>query len=132
MFCGNCGKEITENTVFCPNCGHRIEKDNRNDVEANKDKLVKLIVHRKKSLYGAAVSTKVHVDGNLAASLKSDGTAEINVTPGNHEVIFDMWSATEKTNIEIPSDCTAVYVEIGLKMGLITNKIRILSIRNEK
>lgn len=26
MFCGKCGKEFDDNTVFCPNCGERLEK----------------------------------------------------------------------------------------------------------
>lgn len=128
MFCKNCGKEIADGVTFCPNCGQGVEQS----VSRSKTGTVRLVVHRKKSFFGCAVSTKIHLDGQVVASIKSDGVASFDLTPGTHELVFDMWSATEKTNIELPADCSAVYVEIGLKMGLITNKIKVLSIRNEK
>ncbi|MBR2704741.1 MAG: zinc-ribbon domain-containing protein [Clostridia bacterium] len=127
MFCKNCGKEMADGTQFCPSCGQATAQS-----VSTSNGTVKLVVHRKKSFYGCAVGTKIHVDGQLAATIKSDGTATFDLTPGTHEVIFDMWSANEKTNIDLPADCSAVYVEIGLKMGLITNKIKVISIRNEK
>lgn len=128
MFCKNCGKEMADGVAFCPSCGQAVAQS----VSTNNSGTVKLVVHRKKSFFGCAVGTKIHIDGQLAATIKSDGVATFDLVPGTHEVIFDMWSANEKTNIELPADCSAVYVEIGLKMGLITNKIKVLSIRNEK
>ena len=128
MFCKNCGKEIADGIAFCPNCGQGVQAE----VVSNNNGTVKLVIHRKKSFYGCAVSTKIHIDGQLAASIKSDGTAEFDLQPGTHEIVLDMWSATERTNIELPADCRAVYAEIGLKMGFWTNKIKFLSIRNEK
>ena len=128
MFCKNCGKEIADGIAFCPNCGQGVQAE----VANTNNGTVKLVLHRKKSFFGCAVSTKIHIDGQTVASIKSDGTAEFDLLPGTHEIVLDMWSATERTNIELPADCKAVYAEIGLKMGLITNKIKILSIRNEK
>lgn len=130
MFCKNCGKEISEGVAFCPSCGQAVAESVSSNI--NNSGTVKLVIHRKKSFFGCAVGTKIHIDGQLAATIKSDGVATFDLVPGNHEVIFDMWSANEKTNIDLPADCSAVYVEIGLKMGLLTNKIRVLSIRNEK
>jgi hypothetical protein len=119
---------MAEGVAFCPSCGQAVAQG----VSTNNSGTVRLVVHRKKSFFGCAVGTKIHIDGQLAATIKSDGVATFDLVPGMHEVIFDMWSANEKTNIELPADCSSVYVEIGLKMGLITNKIKVLSIRNEK
>ena len=33
-FCGNCGKELDDNTVFCTNCGNKIE---HNDIQEVKE-----------------------------------------------------------------------------------------------
>ena len=132
MFCPNCGKPLTEQDTFCPNCGQKIEQAPSYQASNVENKTVKLVIHRKKSFFGVAVATKIHIDGQVVASIKSDGRAEFDLAPGNHEVVFDMWSAVEKSNIMLPADCSTVYVEIGLQMGLITNKIKILSIRNEK
>lgn len=129
MFCTGCGKEIAESSEFCPNCGKKIGETS---VVANDARLVKVVIHRKKSFYGAAVKMGVYVDGKELAKLKSDGSAEIMLAPGQHELIADMWSGTTKHFFDVPSDCSTVYVELGIKMGLITNKIKILSIRNEK
>lgn len=128
MFCKKCGKEIADESTFCPNCGQGVDAN----VASNKNNTVKLVIHRKKSFFGCAVATRIHIDGQLASSIKSDGRAEFELTPGTHELVLDMWSATEKNNIELPADCSTVYVEIGLKMGLLVNKIKILSVRNEK
>ncbi len=130
MFCKNCGKEMADGVAFCPSCGQAVTQSVSEN--ANNNGTVKLVIHRKKSFYGCAVSTKIHLDGQVVAAIKSNETATFDLVPGTHEVIFDMWSANEKTNIDLPADCSAVYVEIGLKMGLITNKIKVLSIRNEK
>ncbi len=128
MFCKNCGKEMAEGIAFCPNCGQGVGQS----INQSNSGTVRLVIHRKKSFFGCAVSTKIHIDGQAVTSIKSNGVASFDLAPGTHELVFDMWSATERTNIELPADCSAVYVEIGLKMGLITNKIKVLSIRNEK
>ena len=128
MFCKNCGKEMADGVTFCPSCGQGVEAE----VKPSNNGTVKLIIHRKSSFFGCAVSTKIHIDGQLVASIKSNGIAEFDMVPGTHELVLDMWSATERTNIEIPADCKTVRVEIGLKMGFWTNKIKVLSITNER
>lgn len=30
MFCGNCGRELTENQMFCPSCGSKVGNNERN------------------------------------------------------------------------------------------------------
>lgn len=130
MFCKKCGKEISDSSKYCPNCGQKV-----NDVVSDtngEQKNVKLVLHRRKSCYGAAVSIKVFIDGNLVGSVKSNGTATVNVAPGNHEIVFDMWTATNKEILTVPADCSTVYAEFSIKIGLLTNKVKITSIRNEK
>ena len=129
MYCTSCGKEIENNSEFCPVCGKQIKESE--EIEKSTKK-VKVVWHRKKSFYGAAVSMKVHIDGNLVASLRSNESATVELFPGEHSAIFDMWSGVEKTTITVPEDCSTMYVELGIKIGLITNKIKILSIKNEK
>lgn len=34
-FCGNCGKELDDNTVFCANCGNSLGNQDNNIVENN-------------------------------------------------------------------------------------------------
>ena len=133
MFCKNCGKQLKDDDAFCPSCGQSVGYvASADNVQVNSSKTVKLIIHRKKSFFGAAVSTKIHIDGQMVASVKSNGKAEFDLVPGTHELTLDMWSGVGKYNIDLPADCSAVYVEIGLKMGFWTNKVVILSTRNEK
>ena len=116
MFCPKCGAQTDENGV-CAKC-------------SNSSKLVRVVFNRRKSIFGCAVSYKVFVDGVEVAKLKNGASQEVMLPVGNHSVAFDMWSASNTQELVIP-DCNTVYVDTGIKMGLLTNKIGILSSRCE-
>lgn len=124
MFCTNCGKEIPDGSEFCPNCGNQIGNSS--------EKTVKVIWHRKKGFLGCAVSIKVFVDGKVVATLKNNGTSEVDIPCGKHKVTFDYWGGADGNEVIFSDEYSKIYIEVGLKMGLITNKIKILSIKNEK
>jgi ssDNA-binding Zn-finger/Zn-ribbon topoisomerase 1 len=113
MFCEKCGNKI-ENGL-CPNC--------------NKG-MVKLVIHRQKRFVGCAIGIKAYVDQQLLGVISNDGTIETLITPGKHQLLFDVWSATNSYDIEVPA-CSTFYVEMRLKMGLLKNNFVIESTRSE-
>lgn len=136
MFCTNCGKEIPDESKFCKFCGTKT-KEKKIQTQENKlnvadSKLIKVTFQRKKSFVGCAVSMKIHVDGKVVAVLKNGAAQQVEIPSGKHKVIVEVWSAVSETEVEFSPEYSNVYVLVGLKMGLITNKTKIISIRNEK
>lgn len=141
MFCTNCGKEISNTSNFCTLCGSKVRKNEEKNVniqnqELNENpqttKTVKAIFHRMKRFTGCAVPMDVYIDKKLVGSLNNDGTFEIDVSCGTHSVILEMWSCVNEQQIIFSEEYSKVYLDIKLKMGAITNKPEIVSIRNEK
>lgn len=134
MFCTNCGKEIPNESQFCAFCGNKIKgkESQENKIQTSNNDLVKVTFHRKKRFTGCAVSMKVHVDGKVVAVLSNGATQQVQIPSGKHKVIVEMWSAISETEVEFLPGYSNIYVEVGLKMGLLTNKTKILSIRNEE
>lgn len=145
MFCTNCGKEIPNESQFCKYCGNKIRKNEKSEqiekIEKTEiitentnltEKTVKVTFHRLKKFTGCLVPMYIYVDKKLVATLKNDEKVETNVTCGKHRIIIEMWSAVSEREVEFPKDYTNVYIDVKLKMGLITNKAEISSIRNEK
>lgn len=127
MFCGKCGKEIENTSSFCPYCGNKI---NDQSIIENKN-AVTVSWHRRKAVYGLAISIKLYLDGTLITSLKNGETFETKVMPGKHKVGLEYWSGFDEHEIDVPQNVNKLNVEFGIKMGLISNKIAILSITNE-
>ena len=134
MFCTNCGKEVPDGSEFCEFCGTKMkqkEEITKNDVSIEYSNTpVNVTFQRKKSFIGCAVSMKIHVDGVVVAQLSNGAAQQVQVPSGKHEIIVEMWSAVNKFELEFSPEHKNVIVEVGLKMGLITNKTRILSVRN--
>lgn len=135
MFCRNCGKEIPEESQFCKYCGNKIKQNGQVEKTENTnitEKTVRVTFHRLKKFTGCLVPMYIYVDKQLVATLKNNETYETNVTCGKHKIIIEMWSAVSEREVDFPEDYTNVYIDVKLKMGLITNKAEIASIRNEK
>lgn len=135
MFCTNCGKEIPEESQFCKYCGNNIKQNGQIEKAESTnitEKTVKVTFHRLKKFTGCLVPMYIYVDKQLVATLKNNETYETNVTCGKHKIIIEMWSAVSEREVDFPEDYTNVYIDVKLKMGLITNKAEIASIRNEK
>ncbi len=135
MFCTNCGKEIPEESQFCKYCGNNIKQNGQIEKAESTnitEKTVKVTFHRLKKFTGCLVPMYIYVDKQLVATLKNNEIYETNVTCGKHKIIIEMWSAVSEREVDFPEDYTNVYIDVKLKMGLITNKAEIASIRNEK
>ena len=132
MFCTSCGKEIPNGSKFCTHCGNEVKKLQENEVQTTSSKVVKVTFERKKSFLGCAVPMRVLVDGNIVAVLKNGASQQVDVPSGKHKVIVEVWSAVSETEVDFSSEYSSMHVLVGLKMGLITNKTKILSIRSEK
>lgn len=134
MICHNCRKEILDDSKFCTFCGEKLinvelqEDENK----TQQQKTVKVEFHRLKKFVGCLVPMYIYVDKKLVATLKNDETKEMDITCGNHSVVVDMWSASSETKVEFSDEYTKMYIDIGIKTGLITNKAKIFEIRNEK
>ena len=118
MNCNVCNKPIEPGSAFCPGCGNKLVQNNQ--------KMVKVVFHRAKRFTGCAVTFDVFIDNQPIGSLKNNGTLEVMLSVGAHHVIFDMWSATSPIDIMVP-DCNTLNVEVALEMGLMTNKVVVLS-----
>lgn len=134
MFCTNCGKEIPNESQFCTFCGNKVKGKEAQDnkTQTTNNSLVNVTFHRKKRFTGCAVSMKIHVDNTVVAVLGNGDTKQVQVPSGKHKVVIEMWSAISETEVEFLPGYSNIYVEVGLKMGLLTNKTKILSIRNEE
>lgn len=136
MFCTKCGKEIPDESRFCTFCGTEIENVNQqSNVNTQSDttnsKMIKLTVTRKKRMLGFAVPMKILIDGNQIASLKNDNSIDIELPAGQHRLIVDtVGEVTDKT-LDLNPEDNKVIVTLIMKMGLVTGKAAIESIKHE-
>lgn len=126
MFCTSCGKEIKNDSKFCVGCGKEVINAKKKDVTC------KITFHRVSRFFGCAATIKVFVDGELVGSISNNGTLEKAVSAGTHKISFSLWSGANLEEITVTEKEPNVYVDIKLKMGLITNSTEIVSIRREK
>ena len=135
MFCINCGKEILNTSNFCKYCGNKVKKienENTSIQEQQPQKTVKAVFHRMGGFVGCAVPLKIYVDKKIVGSLNNNGTFEIDIPCGVHSIIMEMWSCVNEQQITFLEEYSKVYLDIKIKIGAITNKPEIVSIRNEK
>lgn len=123
MFCTKCGKEIANSSKFCEFCGSEITE---------RPSTVKVVFHRQKKFSASLVPMTVYIDKEKVASLQNDGTAEVDVPCGKHSLLLEMWSAVGNHDIEVSPEYKKIHIEIGMKMGVFTNSLEILSIKKEK
>lgn len=131
-FCGNCGTKL-DGGNFCSGCGAKVENNNQNNLDTvnsmnqmNNQVGVPLVITREKSFFGAAISFKVYVDGNLLGSLKNNSSLNCNVSLGNHEVIIKSLEKDTIAHITVNESCREVDIVILANMGFVaaTAKIR--------
>lgn len=138
MYCTNCGKEMPDDSRFCTSCGKKMTDNSKICTPyvggvglENSQKMIKLIVTRKKSMLGMAVPMKVLIDGNQIASLKNDNSVEIDLPVGEHKMIIDTIGEVTEKMLNLTPEFSKVHVTLKMKMGLVTGKASIESIEKE-
>lgn len=121
MYCNNCGKEVKDDAIFCNNCGNKVVQEENDSY---------IIFERKKQFYGVLVPINIYLDGKQVASLKSNETAKVLTSVGNHRIAFNLWSGNGQYDINITKENRNVKVVFKLSMGLVTSKPKIISIEN--
>jgi hypothetical protein len=134
MICNKCGKEIPNQSAFCTYCGSKVEKAEATEqnTENMANKTIKVVFQRKKKLMGCAISMKVNIDGNVVALLKNGEAREVEIPAGKHKVILETFGEVTQKELDFSAEYSKVYIELVMKMGLVTGRADISSIRTEK
>lgn len=125
MFCTNCGKEISDSSQFCEFCG----KSTQNGIQI--PKTIQVTLQRRKRFTGCAIQMSIFIDNQKVAKLKNGESTQIEVPAGKHEVIVEFWNGVSKTEVDFSEKYSKMYLEIGIKMGLVTSKAVITQIKGE-
>lgn len=149
MFCTNCGSEVSDQSKFCKNCGAQIKRrdvnadqvttnaqaevvaNTQNEVASDR-KTVKVVFSRRKRMMGWAIPIRIIIDGQKVASLSNGASQEVEVAAGTHKVIFDSVGEVYEKEIDFSAEYSKIYVNLVLRMGLVTGIATIESIVNEK
>lgn len=134
MICSKCGKEIPNESAFCTYCGSKVEGATvtEQNTQSATNKIVKVIFQRKKKIMGCAISMKVNIDGNVVAVLKNGEAKEVDVPAGKHKVILETVGEVTPKEMDFSAEYSKIYIELVMKMGLVTGRADISSIRCEK
>ena len=97
-YCGNCGKEVTENMNYCPSCGASL-KTVREEYSVSSDDLVKRI----KELIHEGNVTRIIVENE-----KGETLLEIPVTVGVIGAILIPWMAALGVIAAIATRCKII------------------------
>ena len=125
MFCTNCGKEIPDSSQFCEYCG----KSTQSKLQSTKN--IQVTIQRRKKFTGCAIPMSVFIDNQKVAKLKNGESTQIEVPAGKHQVIVEFWNGVSKTEVDFSEKYSKMYLEIGIKMGLVTSKAVITQIKGE-
>lgn len=81
MFCRNCGKEISNDTVYCPNCGYQVKKQGGQNGNVNTNTVNSTTTGKKgkKWIWVVLIVIVVAIWGNRCGSdTESEGTGDNN------------------------------------------------------
>lgn len=149
MFCTNCGKEVSNESKFCKYCGSELKRRDVNvvndvastqveatasvaDTVVSSGKTVKVVFSRRKRMMGWAIPIRILIDGQKVAHLANGASQEVDVPCGVHKVIFDTVGEVYEKEIDFSAEYSKIYVNLVLRMGLVTGIATIESIVNEK
>jgi len=132
MFCTNCGKEVINNAKFCSFCGKETAGNIVTKQEEKKTKTIKAVFHRIGRFTGSAISIKIYIDKQLVGTIGNDQTLEVDVPYGKHTIITEMWSGISEKEVNFSEEYSKVLIDIYIKIGMITNKPDIVSVKYEK
>ena len=149
MFCTNCGKEVSNESKFCKYCGAQLKRKDVNvanntvntqneatatvaNTIASNGKTVKVVFARRKRMMGWAIPIRIFIDGQKVAHLANGASQEVDVPCGVHKVIFDTVGEVYEKEIDFSAEYSKIYVNLVLRMGLVTGIATIESIVNEK
>lgn len=89
-------------------------------------------MQKKYLLMGWAIPMRIFIDKNQVASLSNGASQEVEVTAGIHKVVFDTVGEVYEKEIDFSAEYSKIYVNLVMKMGLVTGMAAIESIVNEK
>ena len=81
MKCSKCENEIKSGEKFCKGCGAKTEYA---DLTYGK-----LVVTRKKSIFGCAIPFKIYIDEELKGRIQNGDTLSLEILYGTHKVSFN-------------------------------------------
>ncbi len=89
MFCKYCGKQLDDDSVFCPQCGNKVLEQAAPTAPAAPPAATastqrKLVIKRKKQIYGLAVTLGIWIDGEEKARIKSGGEETVMISSESH------------------------------------------------
>ena len=85
MKCSHCGKEIQEGMQFCTACGERIQKAEKNPIEAQKNEY-RVVFTRTNKIAGFCNKLIVKIDGIEKLRLNNGESKEMYLPKGDHKV----------------------------------------------
>lgn len=147
IFCEECGNKLSKDSSFCTECGTKVgatpkkeekkveKKTEQEEVKEDK-KVVKkeksndvhtatLIVSRKKSFKGCAITFHVLVDGVKVGDLKNGASITYELTEGIHKVTISTVDKDTDQPVEVTKDRNSIEIITVAKMGLVAAKASI-------
>lgn len=123
MYCTKCGKEIMQESEHCTNCGNKVQKMNNEG---------KITIKRNKKFTGWIMDLSVYIDGVYIGSVQNGASITRDISFGKHDIAIGYWAGQCKQQIEVKSESPKMYIEVEIKMGILTNKPQIVNIKEEK
>ncbi len=98
--CPNCGEDIVENTSFCEKCGTQLNQK----IEQGQTGTGHLLISRKKSFYGCAISLSVTIN-NVDYKLNNGENLNFDLQPGRYSITYKVWNRRKKeVTIDVAQD----------------------------
>jgi len=91
--CPKCNVPLVENANFCEKCGYQITSTATEKIDTKETG--HLLVSRKKSFYGFAISLNVQIN-NVDYNLSSGDTIDLNLLPGKYLITYKVWCRRQK------------------------------------
>ena len=117
MYCTNCGKELSEGSVFCTGCGLKIGEEGC---------LIK--VTRLKKVFGFAITFTVYIDDILIGRLGNGDTVERMVPSGTHKVSIKSLEKTLDQEVTLDDAHKEVDITVSIGMGVIAGRVKLESV----
>ena len=133
VFCEECGNKLSKDNSFCPQCGIKVgttpkkeEKKVKKETKKETDvHTATLIVSRKKSFKGCAITFHVLVDGVKVGDLKNGASITYELPEGIHKITISTVDKDTDQPVEVTKDRNSIEIITVAKMGLVAAKASI-------